>query len=92
MRGGKCKTRTCNGPGRPVGTRLSWPRAGLRRTRLPDHLSLSRHPPFPRHPGSTSMAPAAILTLLLIGGFVWGGLILILVTALRKERDKGGEA
>lgn len=38
------------------------------------------------------MAPAAILTLLLIGGFVWGGLILILATALRKERDKREEA
>lgn len=34
------------------------------------------------------MTPAAILTLVLIGGFVWGGLILILATAMRKERDK----
>lgn len=37
------------------------------------------------------MAPAAILTLVLIGGFVWGGLILILTTAIRKESRKGGE-
>jgi hypothetical protein len=37
------------------------------------------------------MAPAAILTLVLIGGFVWGGLILILATAVRKEGRKGGE-
>jgi hypothetical protein len=35
------------------------------------------------------MAPAAILTLVLIGGFVWGGLILILTTAIRKESRKG---
>lgn len=35
------------------------------------------------------MEPAAILTLILIGGFVWGGLIVILSAAVRKERDKG---
>lgn len=34
------------------------------------------------------MQPAAILTFLLIGGFIWGGLILLLVTAVRKERRK----
>lgn len=38
------------------------------------------------------MEPAAIVTLVLIGGFVWGGLILLLVTAIRKERGKTGEA
>jgi hypothetical protein len=37
------------------------------------------------------MEPAAILTLVLIGGFVWGGLILILSKAVRKERDRAGE-
>lgn len=37
------------------------------------------------------MEPAAIVTLVLIGGFVWGGFLLILMTALRKERAKGGE-
>ena len=37
------------------------------------------------------MEPAAILTLLLIGGFVWGGLILILTAAVRKEGRKGRE-
>lgn len=36
------------------------------------------------------MEPAAIITLVLIGGFVWGGLILLLVTAVRKERSKSG--
>jgi LPS O-antigen subunit length determinant protein (WzzB/FepE family) len=34
------------------------------------------------------MEPAAILTFLLIGGFVWGGLVVLLVTAVRKERRK----
>ena len=34
------------------------------------------------------MEPAAILTFLLIGGFIWGGLIVLLVTAVRKERRK----
>ncbi len=37
------------------------------------------------------MNQSAILTLVLIGGFVWGGLILLVVTALRKEKAKGGE-
>ncbi|HUG41790.1 MAG TPA: MetS family NSS transporter small subunit [Longimicrobiales bacterium] len=34
------------------------------------------------------MEPAAILTFLLISGFIWGGLVVILVTAVRKERRK----
>ena len=34
------------------------------------------------------MDPAAILTLLLIGGFVWGGLVVILILAVRKEGRK----
>lgn len=36
------------------------------------------------------MDPAAILTFLLIGGFIWGGFILILATAIRRERGKAG--
>lgn len=36
------------------------------------------------------MNTAAIATFVLIGGFIWGGLILILATALRKERGKQG--
>lgn len=35
------------------------------------------------------MEPAAIITLTLIGGFVWGGLIVLLTKAVRKEREKG---
>ncbi len=35
------------------------------------------------------MEPAAILTFALIGGFVWGGLVVILSLAIRKEREKG---
>jgi hypothetical protein len=34
------------------------------------------------------MNPAAILTLVVIGGFVWGGFLVILYTAARKERGK----
>ena len=34
------------------------------------------------------MEPAAIVTFVLIGGLIWGGLILILATAVRKERRK----
>lgn len=34
------------------------------------------------------MEPAAIVTFVLIGGFVWGGLALILAMAARKERTK----
>ena len=37
------------------------------------------------------MEPAAIVTLLLIGGFVWGGLVFILNKAVRKEREKRAE-
>lgn len=34
------------------------------------------------------MQPAAILTFVVIAGIVWGGFILIAVTAVRKERAK----
>lgn len=34
------------------------------------------------------MEPAAILTFILIAGFIWGGFVLILAAAVRKERDK----
>lgn len=37
------------------------------------------------------MEPAAIITFILIGGFIWGGLILLLATAVRKEQGKGKE-
>lgn len=36
------------------------------------------------------MEPTALLTLLVIGGFIWGGLLILLYTAVRKERFKGG--
>lgn len=36
------------------------------------------------------MEPAAIVTFVVIGGFVWGGLLVILTSAVRKEREKGG--
>lgn len=36
------------------------------------------------------MTPAAIVTLVLIGGFVWGGLVYIFVLAVRREREKAG--
>ena len=35
------------------------------------------------------MEPAAIVTFLVIAGFIWGGFVLTLVTAVRKERHKG---
>ena len=35
-----------------------------------------------------TMQPAAILTFVLIAGFIWGGLVLTLSTAIRKERHK----
>jgi hypothetical protein len=35
------------------------------------------------------MNASAVVTFLLIGGFLWGGLTLILATAVRKERDRG---
>lgn len=34
------------------------------------------------------MNTAAIATFAVIGGFVWGGLLVILVTAAKKERGK----
>lgn len=34
------------------------------------------------------MEPAAILTFLVIAGFIWGGLVVLLATAVRKERRK----
>ena len=43
----------------------------------------------PTHSAETRMNPAAIVTLLVIGGFVWGGLVVILTKAVRKEREKG---
>ena len=36
------------------------------------------------------MEPPAIVTLVLIGAFIWGGFVLILGTAIRKERGKEG--
>ena len=35
------------------------------------------------------MKPTAIVTWIVIGGLVWGGLVLWLVIAVRKEREKG---
>lgn len=35
------------------------------------------------------MEPAAIVTFVVIGGFVWGGLLFLLSKAVRKEREKG---
>lgn len=37
------------------------------------------------------MEPAAIATFVLIGGFIWGGLIVLFAMAVRKERKKVGE-
>jgi hypothetical protein len=37
------------------------------------------------------MNSVALLTFVLIGGLVWGGLALIIVTAVRKESRKAGE-
>lgn len=34
------------------------------------------------------MSPLAILVLVLIGGFVWGGFTVFLVRALRSERSR----
>ena len=34
------------------------------------------------------MTATAVVTMMLILGFVWGGLGLILVTAVRREREK----
>lgn len=35
------------------------------------------------------MSAKAVVTMVLILGFVWGGFLLILVTAFRRERAKG---
>lgn len=35
------------------------------------------------------MSPIALVTWIVIGGLVWGGLIVWLVLAIRKERGKG---
>ena len=45
----------------------------------------------PRTAEYERMDPAAIVTFVLIAGFVWGGLILILMLAVRKEHDKAGK-
>lgn len=37
------------------------------------------------------MPPAAIATFIVIAGIVWGGFLLIAVTAIRKERQKSQE-
>lgn len=34
------------------------------------------------------MSPLAILVLILIGGFVWGGFTMFLIRALRSERSR----
>ncbi len=36
------------------------------------------------------MSATTLVTMILILGFVWGGLIVILVTAAARERAKGG--
>jgi hypothetical protein len=38
-----------------------------------------------------AMEPAAIVTFAVIASFVWGGFILVLVRAVRREREKKGE-
>lgn len=35
------------------------------------------------------MEPAAIVTMVVISGIVWGGFVLILRTAIKKENAKG---
>ncbi len=37
------------------------------------------------------MSTAAIVTMIVIAGFVWGGFILILIAAFRKERAKDAD-
>lgn len=37
------------------------------------------------------MTPAAWITLIAIGGFVWGGFLLLASIAMRKERAKRSE-
>ena len=38
------------------------------------------------------MTAATWITMILVGGFVWGGFLLVLLTAIRKESDKSGDA
>lgn len=38
------------------------------------------------------MSPLAILVLVLIGGFVWGGFTVFLIRALRSERSRSRDA
>ena len=38
------------------------------------------------------MNSSALLTFLIIASFVWGGVALIVITAFRKEREKGRAA
>lgn len=52
------------------------------------HFAGPNQPPVPDFERDT-MEPAAILTFVLVGGFVWGGLLVLLTTAVRKEREKG---
>lgn len=37
------------------------------------------------------MTPATWITMIVILGFVWGGFVTVLFTAIRKESGKGGE-
>lgn len=37
------------------------------------------------------MNRAAVITWIVVGGIVWGGLLFILLTAVRKESRKGPE-
>lgn len=41
--------------------------------------------------GAEDVSATAIATMVVILGFVWGGLALILTTAIRKEREKQRE-
>ena len=36
------------------------------------------------------MSAAALTTMLLVGGFVWGGFVVLAVRAVRREADKMG--
>jgi hypothetical protein len=50
-----------------------------------------RKPRFPIHQPRTPLSPmttAAWITMAVIMAFVWGGFVLLLVTALRKESGK----
>ena len=62
--------------------------AGLRGAAALRHFAAPvGHPHEPSDRGG--MEPAAIVTFAVIGGFVWGGFILLLTKAIRKEREKG---